>query len=66
MTEPSLLREGCSVYASTTPNTKDTPSIRWKKINQHYSEANGSVHPPTNKDWKYQSIWKVLAILTGS
>lgn len=54
-----------AMFPHTVPCSDDKPPTLWKKINQVYSERNGGVLPPKQGDWKYNSIWKVLEILSG-
>ena len=54
-----------ALYNNTCPASGDPPPVLWKKINQVLSEQNGGAHPPVQGDWKYQSLWKIAAILAG-
>jgi hypothetical protein len=54
-----------AMFLRTCPSSGDTPAALWKKINQLFSEQLGDgAHPPEPLDWKYNSLWKVLQILT--
>lgn len=55
-----------SLFADPSPKNGDTVGELWKKINQIVSEQNGNAHPAAPSDWKYNSIFKVAQILSGT
>lgn len=54
-----------AMFTDLRPGCGDTTAVLWRKINEALSNQNGGVHPPKQADWKYQSLWKVAAILAN-
>lgn len=52
-----------AMFNSTDRECYDTTPVLWRKINQVLSERAEGAHPPTQADWKYQSLFKIAAIL---
>lgn len=54
-----------AMFTDLQPGCGDTTPLLWRKINQVFSEQNAGAHPPKQADWKYQSLFKIAAILAG-
>lgn len=54
-----------AMFTNLCPGLGDTASVLLKKINEFYSLQNANAHPPKPLDWRYNSLWKIAAILAG-